>query len=158
MIDRDPLIAAQRAALQPAWVRGAPIMSFGAVPGGDKLAANIRRSIAKLHAAGARIIIGTDSPFTPSGLNTHNELYQAVRAGLTPYEALRAATIVPAELMGTDRDLGTLERGKIADIVFVEGNPLEDITTASHVRRVMIGGRLWSIEELTRFPAGNSRR
>ncbi|MFO1469103.1 MAG: amidohydrolase family protein [Steroidobacteraceae bacterium] len=153
LIDRDPTIAAQRAALQPSWVRGAPIMSFGAGPGGEQLAANIRRSIARLQAAGATLIMGTDSPFTPSGLNTHNELYQAVRAGLTPYEALRAATLAPARLMGTDRDLGTLERGKIADIAFVEGDPLQDITNAARVRKVMTGGRLWSIEELTSFPA-----
>jgi len=152
LIDRDPAIAAQRAALQPSWVRGAPIMSFGGGPGGEILADNIRKSIAHLHAAGAKIIIGTDSPFTPSGLNTHNELYQAVRAGLSPYDALRAATIVPAQLMGTDRDLGTLERGKLADIVFVEGNPLEDITRAGYVRQVMKGGQLWSIRELTSFP------
>jgi imidazolonepropionase-like amidohydrolase len=157
-VDRDPAIAAARAALQPAWVRDTPIMNFGSAPGGDRLAANIRRSMARLHASGVRLVIGTDSPFTPSGLNTHGELYQAVRAGLTPFDALRAATVVPAELMGVDRDLGTLTAGKLADIAFVEGNPLEDIRFASHLRWVMTGGRMWSIEELTHFPLAESQR
>lgn len=148
LVDHDPAIAKARWALQPAWVREGPIMSFANGPGADVLAANIRASIRKIHAAGGKIVVGTDSPFTPIGINTHNELVQEVKAGLTPFEALRSATAVPAELLGQGKDLGTVEPGKIADLVFVEGNPLDDIKDASKVRKVMKTGRLYTIEEL----------
>jgi hypothetical protein len=149
LTDNDPQTAKARWALQPVWVREGPIMSFANGPGAEDLAGNIRTSIRKIHAAGGKIVVGTDSPFTPIGINTHNELVQEVKAGLTPFEALRSATAVPAELLGMEKDLGTVEPGKIADLVFVEGNPLEDIKDASKVRKVMKTGRLYTIEELT---------
>lgn len=148
LVDNDPKFAKARWQLQPVWVRDGPVMSFANGPGAEVLAGNIRESIRKIHAAGGKIVVGTDSPFTPIGINTHNELVQEVKAGLTPFEALRSATAVPAELLGQGKDLGTVEPGKIADLVFVEGNPLEDIKNASKVRKVMKTGRLYSIEEL----------
>lgn len=152
LTDNDPVTAKARWALQPMWVREGPIMSFANGPGAETLANNICKSILKLHRAGANITVGTDSPFTPIGINTHNELVQEVKAGLTPFEALRTATIVPAQAMGVDKDLGTIEVGKIADLVLVEGNPLEDIRNASKVRKVMKTGQLYDIDELVRFP------
>ncbi|WEK43978.1 MAG: amidohydrolase family protein [Candidatus Sphingomonas colombiensis] len=148
LVDHDPTIAKARWALQPVWVREGSIMSFANGPGAEVLANNIRQSIAKIFHAGGKIVVGTDSPFTPIGINTHNELVQEVKAGLTPFEALRSATAVPAELVGVNKDLGTVEVGKIADLVFVEGNPLEDIRNASKVRKVMKTGRLYTIEQL----------
>lgn len=148
LVDHDPTIAKARRALQPVWVREGPIMSFANGPGAEVLANNIRQSIAKIFHAGGKIVVGTDSPFTPIGINTHNELVQEVKAGLTPFEALRSATAVPAELLGEGQDLGTVEPGKIADLVFVEGNPLEDIRDASKVRKVMKTGKLYTIEQL----------
>ena len=148
LVDRDPAIAKARWALQPVWVREGPIMSFANGPGAEVLANNIRQSISKIFRAGGRIVVGTDSPFTPIGINTHNELAQEVKAGLSPLEALRSATRVPAELLGVGQDLGTVEPGKIADLVFVEGNPLDDIANASKVRKVMKTGRLYTIEQL----------
>lgn len=148
LVDNDPKIAKARWALQPVWVREGPVMSFANGPGAETLANNIRKSILKIFRAGGKIVTGTDSPFTPIGINTHNELVQTVKAGLTPFEALRTATAVPAELIGEGKDLGTVEPGKIADLVFVEGNPLDDIRNASKVRKVMKTGRLYTIEEL----------
>jgi Tol biopolymer transport system component len=136
--------------LQPSWVRdGGPGPSFADAA----LAGNIRQTMLKLHKAGVRIVTGTDSPFTPVGLNTHNEMVQEVRAGLTPYEALRSATIVPAQVLGVDKDLGSVEPGKLADLVFVDGDPLADITKARAVRKVMKNGRLFEVEDLVKAPA-----
>ncbi len=138
--------------LQPAWVRAAPAQTFGDFAAPSMLA-NIRASVLALHRAGVRIVVGTDSPFTPIGINTHNELLQEVEAGMTPFEALRTATVLPAELLGAGADLGTVEAGKLADLVFVEGDPLVDIRAARAVRMVMQNGRLHTLEELVRGAA-----
>lgn len=133
-----------RWALQPVWVRSGPSMSFA-----DPVAiANIRTSILKLHKAGVKIVAGTDSPFTPIGINTHNEIEQAAKAGLSPLEAIRTATAVPAELLGVAKDLGTVEVGKLADLIFVEGDPLQDVRAARNVRKVMKNGQLHEVADL----------
>ena len=152
LVDNDPVMAKARWALQPAWVRKFPIRSSGDVPGGAAMLVNARASVARLLAAGARFVVGTDSPFQPMGISTHNELVQMVKGGITPYQALRAATIVPAEVLGVARDLGSVEPGKIADLVLVDGNPLTDIRDASKVRKVMKAGQLYDIDDLTTFP------
>jgi hypothetical protein len=141
-----------REALQPAWVRGQPLFTFGGLPGGDLQIQHIRGSILKLYKAGVKVVVGTDSPFTPVGLNTHNEMEQEVRAGLSAFETLRTATILPAEVLGVAKDLGSVEPGKLADLVFVEGNPLQDIRAARRVRQVMTNGRLYTLAELLRQP------
>jgi imidazolonepropionase-like amidohydrolase len=93
--------------------------------------------------AGARIVAGTD---TPNAFNLHGELMSYVIAGMTPYEALKAATVNPAEALGLDA--GTIEPGKLADLVIVEGNPLDDIANAHKVKRVIANGRLFEMDEL----------
>jgi imidazolonepropionase-like amidohydrolase len=66
----------------------------------------------------------------------------------SPYEALVTATRAPAERLGVEEDLGTIESGKLADMAFVEGNPLEDIRDAMQVRMTMKNGELHSVEDL----------
>ncbi|HMH66213.1 MAG TPA: amidohydrolase family protein, partial [Rhizomicrobium sp.] len=95
-----------------------------------------------LHTGG-RIVAGTDQP---GPMYMHSELAAYVRFGMTPYEALRAATAVPAEFL--QLDAGVIAPGKLADIVLVEGDPLQDIANAHKVRRVIANGRLFSIEDL----------
>ncbi|HVW67936.1 MAG TPA: amidohydrolase family protein [Steroidobacteraceae bacterium] len=136
---------------QPAWVR-APGGGFAMPPPPQQLLTNIRAAILKLHRAGVRIVTGTDSPLTLIGLSTHNELEQAVRAGLTPFEALQTATIVPAELLGERADLGSIEAGKLADLVVVEGDPLADIHNARNVRQVIVNGQVYGPESLPLGP------
>ncbi len=106
--------------------------------------ANIR-TIEMARKAGIRIALGTDysnsknSPYANNG----KEFEAMTRAGMTPMEAIKAGTINAAYLMKSDDVLGSLEEGKIADIVIVQGNPLEDIhclTDQSHVRFVMKDG------------------
>ena len=97
------------------------------------------------HEAGIRVALGTDysnsrnTPFKQIG----KEFYSLTRCGYTPMEAIKAGTINGAYLMRKDREIGSLEVGKLADLVVVDGNPLEDIcclSNADHVKVVMIGG------------------
>ena len=90
---------------------------------------------------GVRIAFGTDSGVTPHGDNAQ-EFALMVDRGMSEADAIRSATVVTAELLGRSDDLGTLEAGKIADLVAVAGNPLEDITELERVQAVMKGGRL----------------
>lgn len=102
----------------------------------------------RLMRAGIRIIAGTDATYTPYGLSLHTEIEQYVLGGMTPFEALQTATINVATVMGADKDLGSLEPGKLADLVAVEGNPLLNIRDARRVKWVIKNGELFSIESL----------
>ena len=88
---------------------------------------------------GVKIALGTDSAVSPHGLNAH-EFVLMTQNGMAPAAALRAGTIVAANLLGVADRLGTLEAGKLADVVAVPGNPLDDITTMEHVSFVMKEG------------------
>lgn len=97
------------------------------------------------HAAGVRLAMGTDSgvPFTRHG-NNLDELDHLVEMGLSPQEAIRAATLDSARLLKLDSLIGTLEEGKSADLVIVDGNPLDDIAILReprNIRRVLLNGR-----------------
>ena len=117
-----------------------------------------QRTVLALHRAGARIIAGVDSPLTPYGTALHIELREYVIAGLTPFEALKTATINPATLIGVARDLGTVEVGKLADLVVVDGNPLVDIADASRVRQVIKHGEVYSLDQLLKPAAASDAR
>ena len=77
-----------------------------------------------------------------AGPALHDELALFVKAGLSPMQALQAATRNPAEFMGRLRDFGTVERGKIGDVILLDANPLVDITNTRRVTAVILGGRL----------------
>jgi Tol biopolymer transport system component len=99
-------------------------------------------------ARGGAILAGTDSPIVPYGLGLHVELQTFVDAGLTPFQALQTATVNAARALGAGDQLGTIEAGKLADLAFVARDPLADIRNAREVRRVMRGGRLYTVDEL----------
>jgi len=99
-------------------------------------------------AGGGTILAGTDSPLVPYGLSLHLELQTFVDAGLTPFQALQTATTNAARALGVDDQLGTIEAGKLADLAFVASDPLADIRNTRSVRRVMRGGRLYTVEDL----------
>lgn len=96
-----------------------------------------------LSDAGARLLVGTDetNPFVVAGFSVHDELALFVEAGLTPYEALRAATAAPAEFLGLAAEIGAVTEGARADLVLVEGNPLEDVRHARRPAGVMVRGQ-----------------
>ena len=93
----------------------------------------------KAFAAGVKIGFGTDAAVYPHGLNAH-EFAVYVRLGMTPLQAIQTATVNDADLLGWSDKIGTLEPGKWADIIAVDGDPLADITTLQHVKFVMKGG------------------
>ncbi|MDT3442852.1 MULTISPECIES: amidohydrolase family protein [unclassified Pseudofrankia] len=95
----------------------------------------------KAIAAGVKIACGTDAPAIPHGQNAR-ELVALVDRGMTPIQALRAATVTSAELIQMDGELGRLAAGYLADIIAVPGDPSEDITTTRDVRFVMKEGRI----------------
>ena len=105
-----------------------------------------RRIIVELHDAGAGLLLGSDAPqvFNVPGFALHRELALLVEAGLSPYEALRAGTIAPAEFLGLDT--GAVEVGREADLVLLDASPLDDIANTRRIHGVMVRGS-W-------YPAG----
>lgn len=99
--------------------------------------------LARLHRARVRFLAGTDvpNPCIVPGASLHDELEWLVKAGFTPYEALRTATIHPAISLGVADSLGMLRPGRIADLVMLAANPLEDIRATREVTAVVRGGR-----------------
>jgi imidazolonepropionase-like amidohydrolase len=106
----------------------------------DETTQRQREGFAKAAKAGVRIAFGTDSGVYPHGDNARQFAYM-VRYGLTPMDAIRAATINAAQLLGKERDLGSLASGKFADLIAVEGDPAVDIDKLRQVRGVIKAGR-----------------
>ena len=100
--------------------------------------------IGPLNRAGVPMLAGSDSPnpYVYPGFSLHDELGLLVRAGLTPAEALRTATINPASFLGLTDSLGTVAQGKVADLVLLDANPLADIANTKRIRAVIQAGRL----------------
>ncbi len=100
-----------------------------------------RKNVARAFAAGVKVGFGTDAAVYPHGLNAH-EFAVMVKLGLTPLQAIQAATINDADLLGWSDKVGTIEPGKWADIVAVDGDPLAGVTTLERVKFVMKGGEV----------------
>jgi imidazolonepropionase-like amidohydrolase len=77
-----------------------------------------------------------------------------VAAGFTPLEALQTATLNPARFLGVEEQLGTIEKGKLADLVLLSGNPLEDISNTQKIAAVIVNGHYYSSKELEKVLAG----
>jgi imidazolonepropionase-like amidohydrolase len=103
------------------------------------------RTLVDLHQAGVGILAGTDFP---AGFMLHDELALYVESGLSPLDALRTATLNPARYLGATDSLGTVEAGKIADLVLLDANPLEDISNTHRIAGVVLGGRYFDRQEL----------
>lgn len=104
------------------------------------------RIVKALHDAGVPVVVGTDEGIP--GHSVHREIELYVEAGLTPMAALRAATIVPARAMKLDAELGTIERGKRADLVVLNANPLDAIRNIRSVRWTISDGRVYDAPAL----------
>lgn len=105
------------------------------------------------HKKGLNILAGTDSydPYSFPGFSLHNELQELVKAGLSPAEALATATINPAEYFSVSNDYGTLEKGKIADIVLLHKNPLDKIENTTSIATLVFNGQVYERHELDTF-------
>jgi Tol biopolymer transport system component/imidazolonepropionase-like amidohydrolase len=138
--------------LFPAWVQGSSHGRMAAAsrnPRAREAAlAPLHRTLAAVVRAGGRVTAGSDSPAVPYGLSLLTELEGFVDAGLTPAEALRAATLHAAEALGAAADLGSVEPGKLADLVVVEGDPLRDVRDLRRLRLVIQNGEVYTLGEL----------
>lgn len=106
-----------------------------------------------MHRAGVKILAGTDlgNPYVYPGFSLHDELALLVQAGLTPLEALQTATINPAKFVGKEKELGTIEKGKLADLVLLDANPLESIGNTRRINAVVVNGRYLPQETLRKL-------
>lgn len=100
-------------------------------------------SLKAMHTAGTKVTAGTD---TTIAINLHAEIASYVEAGLTPFQALQAATVISAQDLNLDA--GTLEPGKLADIVLVEGDPRQNIANTFNVRTVITNGTAYTVQQL----------
>jgi hypothetical protein len=115
---------------------------------------DVRNRLVKAIAdSGGKIMAGSDTPewFFAYGWTIHRELESLVAAGLTPYQALVAGTRNPAEFLRASKEWGTIEKGKRADLLLLEANPLEDIRNTARIEAVAVGGRWLDREERKRM-------
>lgn len=112
------------------------------VPAG--LMKNSEHVVGGMQQAGVKILAGTDTaaPFVYPGFSLHEELALLVGAGLTPMQALQSATSRAAEFMGKSATQGTIEKGKVADLVLLDANPLADIHNTTRISAVIVRGKL----------------
>lgn len=114
------------------------------------------REAAKLARLGVPVSIGAHGQ--EPGIAAHWELWSFVRGGMTPVEALRAGTIESARSLGYDADIGSLEVGKLADLVVLDADPTKDIRNSDKVRKVMLNGRLYDAATLNEEVTGTHKR
>jgi imidazolonepropionase-like amidohydrolase len=107
-----------------------------------------RRILMALHEGGARILLGTDSPqiFSVPGFSIHREMQFYVDAGMSPYDVLASGTRVIGDYFG--ENFGTIAVGEGADLILIEGNPLQDIKNVSRIEGVVVRGKYVSREEI----------
>jgi len=108
------------------------------------------RLVKAIADSGGRLLAGSDTPewFHVYGFGLHRELAALVAAGLTPYQALVAATRAPAEFLGAASEWGTIAPGKRADLVLLAANPLADVANTARIEGVAVGGRWMERREL----------
>jgi imidazolonepropionase-like amidohydrolase len=150
--ETDPSRDSRRAYIplqvQANWDKGAHDRDKGATAEEFSLRSRLMqaslRIVGKMNAAGLPIMAGTDTtaPFVFPGSSLHEELALLVQAGLTPMQALQAATKRPAEFLGKLQTEGTIEQGKIADLLLLDANPIEDIHNTQKIRAVILRGKL----------------
>jgi len=112
--------------------------------------------IGAMQRAGVKLMTGSDfgaNPLLFPGWGVHDEMALLVRAGLTPMEAIHAATRNPATFLGLDRSVGTIEKNKLADMVLLSASPLEDINNTRKIAAVFFQGRMFDRPELNRMLA-----
>ena len=108
------------------------------------------------HRAGVKVLVGTD--YIVAGVDVHRELEQLVLAGLAPADALYAATVAPADYFGLADQYGSVAPGKVADLLLLDANPLDDIRNTQRINAVVFNGNLYERQQLDRIAAHVQRR
>ena len=134
-----------RFTLYPQWIQrqvaAQPVMSQ-AGGGGDPRGPS-GKMVLDIMKAGGLVVAGTD---TPNAINLHGELMAYRMAGMAPFDILKTATVNPAKALGLEA--GTIEAGKLADLIMIDGDPLENIANTTRVRKVMANGRMHDVAQL----------
>jgi len=114
------------------------------------------REAKKLSDRGVMVSIGAHGQ--EEGLGSHWEMWSFVKGGMSPLEALKAATVTPATALGYIKDIGTLEEGKLADLVILDANPLDDIGNTDEIDSVMLNGRLYDAQTMDEIGGAGRKR
>jgi imidazolonepropionase-like amidohydrolase len=112
----------------------------------------LRSTVGKMHNDGVMLLAGTDiAGARLPGFSLHGELLEFVYAGLSPFEALQTATINPAIVLGVEKNYGTIESGKIANLVLLDADPLKDIANTQKIAGVVLKGKFINRLELKKM-------
>jgi imidazolonepropionase-like amidohydrolase len=114
------------------------------------------KSCKKLADAGVNINLGAHGQL--QGLGVHWELWMLQQGGMSNYQALKSATVNGAELLGMEKQIGTLKAGKLADLIVIDGNPMEDIRKTENVIYTMINGRLYDTDTMDEIGNTSKKR
>ena len=148
LFEKDPALKQDpRFQLYPQWIQrqvAAQPVASQAGGGGDPRGGS-GKMVVDIMKAGGLVVTGTD---TPNGINLHGELMAYTMAGMSAFDALKAATVNPAKALGFDG--GTIEPGKIADLIAIDGDPLANIASTYKVRKVIANGRPYDVAELVK--------
>ncbi|MGW2813746.1 amidohydrolase family protein [Streptomyces sp. NPDC001415] len=152
LIGSDPALAddPRVTAVMPPWDSAAVKHSSGVAPTQAQLA-TLRKETdvyRRVLEGGGLVALGTDQPLVPVGLSLHLSLRALHLGGLSAAAALRTATVLPARLFGLDKDLGTVERGKLADLTLVDGDPFTDFDSLVRTTGVLRGGVPYTTADL----------
>ena len=141
---------------EPATILQAANVRRVKAPESDYVDDDNAREARKLAERGVPVAIGGHGQ--EPGIAAHWELWSFVRGGMSPVQALRAGTIEAARSLGYDRQIGSLEPGKLADLVILDADPTQDIRNSDKVSKVMLGGRLYDAATLNEEVTGTRRR
>ncbi|MEO8681157.1 MAG: amidohydrolase family protein [Vicinamibacterales bacterium] len=146
-MDDPALVNDLRFTLYPEWIqRQVKGMTSGAAAnfgGGGDPTGGSGKMVLDIMKAGGLVVAGTD---TPNAINLHGEMMAYTMAGMSNFDALKAATVNPAKALNVDT--GTIEAGKLADIVLLDGDPLQDIANTTKVKQVIANGRVYNLATL----------
>jgi Tol biopolymer transport system component len=146
LFEKDPALKTDpRFLLYPQWIqRQVAAQPAGGNPGGGgDPRGGPGKMVIEIMKAGGLVVAGTD---TPNAINIHGELMSYTLAGMSPFDALKAATVNPAKALNVET--GTIEPGKLADLIAIDGDPLKDISSTYKVKKVIANGRVYDAAEL----------